>query len=55
MKDAFPGVEVDLIRGGGGDYIIIAAGQEIWNKRAMGDAFPEEDAIVQAIETIRAG
>jgi predicted Rdx family selenoprotein len=39
-------VEVELIRGGGGDFIVIADGREIWNKRRQGDQFPETGAIL---------
>lgn len=38
-----------LIRGGGGDFIVIANDREIWNKKAMGNTFPEEDDIVRAM------
>jgi predicted Rdx family selenoprotein len=41
-----------LIRGGGGDFIVVADGRELWNKRRMGDEFPEPNAI---LEKLRAG
>ena len=42
---------MQLIRGGGGDFIVIADDKEIWNKKAMGNMFPEEGDIVRAIRT----
>ena len=38
-----------LQSGGRGDFIVTADGRELWNKRQMGDEFPEEDDIVQAL------
>lgn len=37
---------MELIGGGRGDFIVTADGRELWNKRQMGDEFPEEAAIV---------
>ena len=52
IKNAFPGVELELIRGGGGNYIIIANGERLWHKREMGDAFPEESVIVAKLRAL---
>ena len=49
IERAFPDAEVELIRGGGGDFIVIADGQELWNKRRMGDEFPVPDVIVEKL------
>lgn len=38
--------DIELIRGSGGDFIVIADGEQLWHKREMGDGFPEEAAIV---------
>ena len=46
-------MEPELIRGGGGDFIIIANGERLWHKREMGDAFPEEGAIVDTLRSMR--
>ena len=52
IKAAIPGLTPELIRGGGGDFIIIANGERLWHKREMGDAFPEEDAIVDKLRAM---
>jgi len=46
IQKAIPGAKVDLIKGGKGAFIVIADGKELWNKRQMGDDFPEEDKLV---------
>lgn len=47
IKAAHPDASVQLIPGGGGDFIVIADGQELWNKREKnGDQFPEDSEIV---------
>jgi predicted Rdx family selenoprotein len=37
---------VELIRGGGGDFIVIADGKELWNKRQMDNEFPDNAVIL---------
>ncbi|MBI4816712.1 MAG: hypothetical protein HY791_10665 [Deltaproteobacteria bacterium] len=46
IQRAVPTVEVELVSGGKGDFIVTCDGVELWNKRAMDDEFPEEDALV---------
>jgi len=46
LRGAFADAEIELIRGGGGDFIVIADGKELWNKRQQGDAFPENAEIL---------
>ena len=52
-----PGVEVELVRGGRGDFIVTLAdgGQKtvLWDKRAMGDEFPDEQEIVDELPVSR--
>jgi predicted Rdx family selenoprotein len=49
IETAFPGTKVELRGGGRGDFIVTADGRELWNKRRMGDQFPDEDAIVEML------
>ena len=35
-----------MIRGGGGDFIVIADGVRLWDKRKMGKEFPSDEAIL---------
>ena len=51
IKAAIPDAEVELIRGGKGDFIVKADGRELWNKRQMDDEFPVEEAIVSAMKS----
>ena len=46
IEKAIPGARVELIRGGGGDFIVTVGDREIWNKRRQGDQFPETPAIL---------
>ena len=43
-----PGTEVELVRGGRGDFIVSADGDVLWNKRMEG-GFPDEAAMVEKI------
>ena len=49
IRDAFPDAGVKLIPGGGGDFIVIADGQQLWHKRQMGKGFPEDGEILKAL------
>lgn len=49
IEQAFPGAKVELRGGGRGDFIVTRDGEQLWNKRQMGDEFPDEDAIVEAL------
>ena len=49
IEQTFPGAKVKLEGGGRGDFIVTADGRELWNKRQMGDEFPDEDAMVEAL------
>ena len=46
IQKAIPGSTVDLIKGGKGAFIVTADGKELWNKRQMGDEFPDEEKLV---------
>jgi predicted Rdx family selenoprotein len=49
IEQAFPEARVELEGGGRGDFIVTRDGEQLWNKRQMGDEFPDEDAIVEAL------
>lgn len=40
------GATVELVDGGRGDFIVTADGREVWNKKATGLGFPDEEDIV---------
>ncbi len=40
---------MELIRGGSGNFIVIADGKELWHKRQMGDEFPQNEVILQRL------
>ena len=35
--------------GGRGDFIVVADGRTLWDKKKNGDAFPEETAILKLL------
>ncbi len=43
---AFPDADVQLIPGGGGDFIVHQDGKKIWDKNADQSGFPDEAAFV---------
>lgn len=49
IQKAIPGTAVELVKGGKGAFIVIADGKELWNKRAMGDEFPNEEKLVRSM------
>ena len=38
-----------MIKGGGGNFIVIADGRQLWHKRQMGDEFPEHPVILDKL------
>ena len=40
---------MELIRGGGGNFIVHADGTQLWHKRQMGDEFPENGVILKKL------
>jgi len=49
IRKEFPDAEIELIRGGSGNFIVIADGEQLWHKLQMGDEFPEPEAILAKI------
>ena len=49
ISNALPNAKIELIRGSGGDFIVIADGAEVWNKRAMDERFPDEVALAKEL------
>ena len=49
IKASYPGAEVELIGGGKGDFIVKADQRELWNKKQMGNEFPEEATILEKL------
>ena len=41
---------MELIGGGKGDFIVKADGTELWNKKQMGNEFPEPDVILERMQ-----
>ena len=50
IEKAFPKSNVELIEGGKGDFIVKADGAELWNKKQMGDEFPEPEVILEKMQ-----
>ncbi len=48
LKDAFGEVEVELVRGRGGVFIVTVDGRDVWNKRETG-RFPAPGEVVTAL------
>jgi len=49
IRSEFPDATLDLIPGGGGNFIVIADGEQLWHKLQMGDEFPESEVILQKL------
>ena len=41
---------MELIPGGRGDFIVKAEGNELWNKKEMGNEFPETAVILEKMQ-----
>ena len=48
LKDEF-GVDAELIKGGGGDFIVTVDGDRVFSKKEVG-RFPEHDEIVEKMK-----
>ena len=46
LERAFDAVEVELVPGGRGDFIVTVDGVERWNKRQMADQFPDAPPLI---------
>jgi predicted Rdx family selenoprotein len=44
-----PGTEVELVRGGRGDFIVTADGAVLWDKKRTG-TFPDDGRIVEQLK-----
>ncbi|PIE23215.1 MAG: hypothetical protein CSA62_08365 [Planctomycetota bacterium] len=49
IKAKHPDALIELVKGSGGDFIVEVDGQEIWNKNAMGDQFPNEEELADRL------
>lgn len=50
MKTAFPQADTELVKGGGGDFIVTVDGhRELWNKNASGRGFPDGEEIIDLL------
>jgi len=49
IRSAYPEADIELIGGGRGDFIVMLEDELLWNKKAMGNEYPVESAIVEAI------
>ena len=50
IEDAVEGTKVELKGGGRGDFIVTADGRQLWDKRNMGDAFPDHGEILNQLK-----
>ena len=53
IRKALPEASVDLIKGSKGVFIVTADGREVWNKRMMGDKFPDEEKLVNELAGVK--
>jgi selT/selW/selH-like putative selenoprotein len=53
IKKAIPDAAVDLIKGSKGVFIVTADGREVWNKKMMGDKFPDEEKLVNELASVK--
>jgi len=49
LQAAIPDLEIKLVGGGRGDFIVTVDSDSIWDKRTMGDKFPDESDIVSEV------
>ena len=40
---------MQLIKGGSGEFIVKRDGSTVWDKKRMGNQFPDEDVVVKAL------
>lgn len=45
----YPDAEVELVPGGKGDFVVTFANTKLWDKRRMGDEFPEHDQVIDKL------
>lgn len=50
IKKAFPNAKIELEPGGKGDFIVTMDGRKLWDKRAMGDEFPEPKQVLDKMK-----
>ncbi|MEZ6005008.1 MAG: Rdx family protein [Planctomycetota bacterium] len=49
LKAAIPGIQVTLVGGGGGDFIVHKDNVKLWDKNADNSGFPDIEALVARI------
>jgi predicted Rdx family selenoprotein len=49
IERSVPGAEVEQVAGGRGDFIVDVDGRRLWDKRRMGDEFPDEAELTARI------
>jgi hypothetical protein len=42
---------VELLKGGRGDFVVKRGGEVLWDKKRMGDQFPDEEDVIDALRT----
>ena len=52
ILEKVPTAKIDQIHGGGGDFIVIADGQKLWDKNGTDDGFPDGDALAGKIAAL---
>ena len=45
----FPDAEVELVKGGRGDFIVTVDGQQRWHKNQMGGEYPDEAKLIASL------
>ena len=44
-----PGARVDLVEGGKGDFVVIADGATVWDKKRVEGRFPEPSEVLDRL------
>jgi len=52
IKTQFNEADVALVPGGRGDFVVTADGSQLWDKRRMGDEFPDPAAIIEKLNQL---
>lgn len=49
IRERHTGAQVELKPGGRGDFIVTVDGRKVWDKRAQGDEFPDDEALLDEL------
>ncbi|MBT8496455.1 MAG: Rdx family protein [Deltaproteobacteria bacterium] len=53
IREAHPDLEVELIGGGRGDFIVTLGQQRVWDKKGADGGFPGHDQVLERLAALR--